>query len=244
MAEQAEAEEMSTGRPRRAIKRPNYYRESSALTKTRRTSQKRCQRSDDDALYPVTVVDDDGSRYKVHYIGYSESFDEWRDYSEVKVIDSASVDEVDATEFSLYTDLAQRIKPSLKSATKESPLVRIEMPFDHIVFDGGLGVCGVKKSFVRGSQRYCISAYKDLNHLLGLNWHVRGINKNGDFCYVLLDTLVYYLYHRRPLIEYVPDLDGSVTEVRKDCGYALAFSFVRGDGTPEKFGKDLSIFCN
>jgi len=26
--------------------------------------------------------------------------------------------------------------------------------------------------------------------------------------------------------------------------HALVFSFVRGDGTPEKFGKDLSIFCN
>jgi len=42
----------------------------------------------------------------------------------------------------------------------------------------------------------------------------------------------------------MPDLDGSVTEIRKDCGYTLVFSFVRGDGTPEKFGKDLSIFCN
>jgi len=124
-------------------------------------------------------VDDDGSRYKVHYIGYSGSFDEWKDYRDVEVIDSASVDEVDATELSLYRDLAQRIKASLKSARKESPLVRIKMPFDCIAFDGGLGVCGAKKSFVRGSQRYLISAYKDLNRLLGVNWHVRGINKNA-----------------------------------------------------------------
>ena len=115
------------------------------------------------------------------------------------------------------------------------------MPFDRIAFDGGLGLCGVKQSVIQGSQCYTISNYKDLNRLLGVNWHVRGINENGDFCYVILDTVIYYLYHRRPLIEYVATSVGSAREVKRNCGYALVFSFVRGDGIPEKFGKDYHI---
>ena len=72
----------------------------------------------------------------------------------------------------------------------------------------------------------------------------RGINENGDFCYVILDTLVFYLYHRRPLVEYAPTSVGTAMEVKRDCGHALVFSFVCGDGTPERFGNDSAIFCN
>ena len=49
------------------------------------------------------------------------------------------------------------------------------MSFDRDTFDGGLGVCGVKQSLVRGSQRYTILTYKDLNRLLvvACGWYVR-----------------------------------------------------------------------
>jgi len=40
--------------------------------------------------------------------------------------------------FSLYNELYHRIKASLKSGRKESPIVEIEMPFDCVTFDGGL----------------------------------------------------------------------------------------------------------
>ena len=204
-------------------------------------SPKRKRADQSDTLYPVTVLEDDGSRYRVHYVGYSDSYDEWKDYSDVEAL---NVDEGDSTPFSLYRELANKIKASLKSGRKESPIVKIEMPFDRISFDGGLGLCGVKQSFMRRSQRYTISTYKDLNRLLGVDWHVRGINENGDFCYVILDTLVFYLYHRRPLVEYAPTSVGTAMEVKRDCGHALVFSFVRGDGTPERFGNDSAIFCN
>lgn len=70
------------------------------------------------------------------------------------------------------------------------------MPFDRIEFDGGLRLCGKEKRCVHGVQRFSIIRFQDLNGLLGVNWHFRGINVNGDFCYVIVE---YYLYHRRPL---------------------------------------------
>ena len=50
--------------------------------------------------------------------------------------------------------------------------------------------------------------------------------------------MVYYLYHHHSLIEYAVTSVGDAMEVRRDCGNAN----VRGDGTPERFGKDSSIF--
>ena len=237
---------ISSGRAKRTVRPPDYYRQLSDVccsTKTHPKVSRRCvERSD--SLYPVTVVEDDGSRYKVHYVGYGDSYDEWKDYGDVEELENCDVIDGVPTPFSLYGELANRIKASLRSGRKESTVVRIEMSFDHIAFDGGLGLSGIKKSVMRGSQRYTISHYKDLNRLLGVDWHVRGINENGDFCFVMLNTLVYYLYHRRSLIEYVATSVGNATKVKRDCGYALVFSFVRGDGTPERFGKDSTIFCN
>ena len=232
----------SCGRPKRTVKPPGYYRQLSDERSAKSPKRKRADQSD--TLYPVTVLEDDGSRYRVHYVGYSDSYDEWKDYSDVEARNDCDVDEGDNTPFSLYRKLANKIKASLKSGRKESPIVKIEMPFDRITFDGGLGLCGVKQSYMRGSQRYTISTYKKLNHLLGVDWHVRGINENGDFCYVILNTLVFYLYHHRPLVEYAPTSVGTAKELKRDCGHALVFSFVRGDGTPERFGNDSTIFCN
>ena len=65
------------------------------------------------------------------------------------------------------------------------------MPFDRIEFDGGLRVCGQEKRCVRGIQRYNIARFQDLNALLGVDWHFRGLNANGDFSYVHLNTIKY-----------------------------------------------------
>ena len=116
------------------------------------------------------------------------------------------------------------------------------MPFDRIEFNGGLRTCGMKKRSIRGIDHYTIAKYQDLNGLLGDNWHYNGLNINGDFCYVLLDTVEYYLYKRRPMKEFIPLMDGSVKEAKRDVGDMLVFTFVRGDGTPDRFGKDKELF--
>lgn len=120
--------------------------------------------------------------------------------------------------------------------------MRIEMPFEKIQFLGGLGTNGQVKKQWRGKQVYTITDYRDLDALLGRNWHFRGINAAGDFCYVILNTVEFYLYRRCPLTEYFPDSTGAITKHERDQAYALMFTFIRGDGTRDQFGTDPAIF--
>lgn len=198
-------------------------------------------------LFPIEVVDEDSTRYKVHYVGFSSKHDEWQMKSDVVDLEHGDSEEapnhqISQHRFSLYHELATRIKTALNSSRKESPIIKIDMPFDGIEFNGGLRICGENKRCVRGVQRYTITKYQDLNGLLGANWHYRGINANGDFCYVLLNTVEFYLYRRRCMKEFAPLTNGEVKEVKRDIGDMLVFTFVRGDGTPDTFGKDKDIF--
>ena len=47
-----------------------------------------------------------------------------------------------------------------------SPVVRVDMTFDKVLFDGGLKQCGVLVHTLRGTERYRINHYRDLNSLL------------------------------------------------------------------------------
>jgi len=85
--------------------------------------------------------------------------------------------------FSLYFELRNKIKIVLNSGRKESPVIRIDMPFDKLQFDGGLKQYGTFVRTFRGIVRCNINHYGDLNVLLGKNWHFRGLNSQGDFCY-------------------------------------------------------------
>ena len=41
------------------------------------------QKSRDDDLYAIEVIEEDAGRVKVHYVGYEESKDEWLDKDEI-----------------------------------------------------------------------------------------------------------------------------------------------------------------
>lgn len=199
-------------------------------------------------LYRCRVVDRDAcGQVKVHYIGYGRQYDEWKAADEVvstvgeqrateNTLPTPSSESI--TQFSLYRVLGNQIKSSLRAGRKDDPKVRIEIPFDRIQFDGGLRRYGHFKKVLRGNEVYSITAYSDLDCLLDKNWHVRGITAAGDFCYVILDTVQFYLLKRRPLIDYIH----TIKETERDQGHCLIFSFVRGDGTHDRFGIDSSIF--
>lgn len=252
---------MSDNRRLRSVKRVDYS-ELSDVKLPREKKAKVAKEADRDKLYPVEIVeqDDSNGRFKVHYIGYSSQYDEWRDNSDVISLncehtsqesmdpESARASETNVSllfpPFSLYNELSVKVKCALSSRRKENPSTRIDMPFDKLLFDGGLKAYGIPSRLYRGTQRYKIVKYKDLNPLLGPNWHYRGLNCNGDFCFVILNTIEYYLFKRDPLKEYIPS-EGSEKPTLKsrDLGYMLVFSFVRGDGTKSDFGKDKNIFC-
>lgn len=139
--------------------------------------------------------------------------------------------------FSLYQELASKIKLALGSVTEGSCSIRITMPFDKIEFDGGLGMCGKKQV-----RNHTISRYQDLDRLLGRNWHYRGVNSEGDFAYAELKTVKYQLLHQKPLEEFVPDKSGRVVKCYRSLGDVLVFMFVKEHGSPERFGTDRDIF--
>lgn len=239
---------------RRKTKQPNYKEpKETDINATGGSSKKITTKVKPRELFPVEILEEDSStgRFKVHYVGYSASHDEWKEKNDiVSLCDEVDGDDSPEPElagnsgverFTLYNELATRIKQALNSSRKESPVIRIDMAFDKIEFDGGLRLCGTEKRCVRGVKRYRITKYQDLNHLLGINWHYRGLNHNGDFCYVLLDTVEFYLYRRRPLKEYEPK---TLALTCRNIGHMLVFCFVKGNGVPAQFGTNKDIFVS
>jgi len=147
------------------------------------------------------------------------------------------------TPYSLYRDLSIRIKRSLTCA-RTSPDVKIVMPFDALSFNGGLKSLGTPSNKYGGIQHYTIKEYKDLNDILGYNWHVRGINCNVDYGYAIKETINFYLRKCRDLVEFLPPSPGNfnIHSINIDAGYTLTFIFTAGYGNARTFGKDKVIF--
>ena len=229
----------------------NYRKLTSVkLPKARKTSTK-------DKLYHIEVVEIDGSRARIHYVGYNDSDDEWRNLSELITIPptprsvnnrNLSVYDTPIPPYNLYKELRIKIKQGLICRTgKVSPSVVIDMGFDYLLFKGGLQAIGVTKQNTHGTNiRYKLRCYKDLDPLLGQNWHYRGANETGDYAFVILNTVEYYIHKRRNIIEYHPsqsvDTQSNPTLHTEDSGYALKFCFIRGYGNRFTFGKDKNIF--
>ena len=86
-------------------------------------------------------------------------------------------------------------------------------PFDAVYFNGELKFLGAPSDSkeVPGIQHYTIKHYEDLNPLLGKNWHYRGLNSNGDYGYVVLETIDFCIRKCKPLEEYVPAQEDGVS---------------------------------
>lgn len=245
--------EQATVRTLRERPKPNYKEptESSIYKLVSERPPKRLKPSKEPDIYPIEVVEEDSTQVKIHYIGYSARYDEWKAKEDIINIGDDDPDpnpedpgpgSVITARFSLYQELVSRIKAALNSGRKDSPVVKIDLPFDRIEFNGGLRMCGTQKRLVRAIQHYSISRYEALDELLGKNWHYRGINCNRDFCYVILNTVDFYIYHRRSLKEYVPKPGQAALLQYRDMGDMLVFTFVKGNGTPDRFGTDKDIF--
>ena len=79
---------------------------------------------------------------------------------------------------------------------KQSPSVAINIHFDLLLCRGELEAAGKAKRVVHGSQHYQLANYHDLYRLLGPNWRYREINEQGDYGYVILDTVEFYISKR------------------------------------------------
>ena len=202
-------------------------------------------------MYPIEVVQTDGDRVKVHYVGYSDIHDEWKDKAELEdfttatsgtTTESSVTSSTSYQPYSFHKDLKFRVKKSISCSRTTSPKVVIVMPINVLLFKGGLEMAGKLTKKVGGVKYYGIDRYRNLNHLLGINWHVRGLNSQDDYDYAIKNTVQFYMRKFKPLVEYVSSSSGT-TKCKLDMGYYLCFSFTQGYGNVSTFGKDSDIFC-
>jgi len=105
-------------RPKRSTHRPNYkFLADIELPKAKRSCTKK------DKLYAVTIVGRQGTKLKVHYVGYGSQYDEWRDKADIVPLDRSKKSDADAERdcnpvprpFSLYSELRNKIKMEEKN---------------------------------------------------------------------------------------------------------------------------------
>ena len=104
------------------------------------------------------------------------------------------------------------------------------MPFDRVLFDGGLKQAGVFRGLSHGHEVFSISQFNQLDSLLGEGWWYRCLNKHMNFCYVNRETIQFYLHYRSCIPEYDP-ANGVMKE--RSGGCVLIFKFVRMDGVAQ-----------
>ena len=105
----------------------------------------------------------------------------------------------------------------------------IELPFDLNLFTEGLQRAGKISERNNSRKVYTVGNYSSLAEILGEQWHLRVINKEMDFCYVVKETVRFYLLERES-IENAVDPSHRVED-----GHMLVFSFVRGSGGQSKW---------
>jgi hypothetical protein len=152
-------------RPKRKNSKVNY--KELADVDIPRVKKSKCGRSNNQ-LFPVRVLEREENRVKIHYVGYTSTHDEWREVSELEYLQGDAEDQESQGSVppqaayqphSLYRDLSAKIKQALACGRKTSPVVRIVMPFDIILFNGGLKVAGFLSRTFRKIQHYKIKNY-------------------------------------------------------------------------------------
>ena len=117
------------------------------------------QRVEKKELYPVEIIERNEDCVRVHYIGYKDDYDEWKDVTELESLEEdceqlelLSDKEQLLESYSLYKDLSIKIKKSLSCNRRSSPRIKIVMPFDVVMFNGGLKASGNAIKVIGGNQ--------------------------------------------------------------------------------------------
>ena len=116
----------------------------------RRRGSSRVTAAAGNGLYPVEVLETSGVKAKVHYIGHSNIYDEWKDRNELEDITPsttlATAEHPESSDtvltyrpYSFHDDLKFRVKKSIICSRTSSPKVKnITMPINVLMFNGGL----------------------------------------------------------------------------------------------------------
>ena len=90
---------------------------------------------------------------------------------------------------------------------------------------GGLVECDME----RGRSVYNLRSNRLLDSVLGLRWDERIFNINGDFAYVIGQTVKFWLSKKASIVEYKVVGNGKYVKSEIEGSWQLVFTFVRGD---------------
>ena len=230
-------------RPKREIKEPKRFcNEYSAYTPVKKVNT----RKRDKKLYDIkiTEVDKPNKRLKIHYIGYSTCFDEWRPFGDDEgseyfpfvrkenLFIPSEKSLADRTQ-SFHCQLFREIKKRLWSGRREDPEINIDLNVDQDVFMEGLG-SALPAIIHRGKMVYRLQSNRMLDSHLGLKWDERILNPAGDFAYIIPGTIKYWLGQRSPITEY-KIIGEQYVKSEIENSYFITFQFVRGDGNRNNY---------
>ena len=135
---------------------------------------------------------------KIHYVGYSNKYDEWRCRDEIVIRPPKTTSCAPRPNF-FFSTLACAIKKRL-TPSRDDPAIRIQLPFSKE--DGDL----LLQKGVSCGQQHKLQQYSDLDAVLGKDWHYRVVNTRGDFSFVVMEIVRFHMYTPRPILEYTPTL--------------------------------------
>ena len=153
-------------KPKREIKEPKRFcTEFFAYTPVKKANPQKKNKK----LYDieVTEVDKVNKRLKIHYVGYSSRFDEWRPFGEdegseyfpfvrkEKLFIPSENSLVDRTQ-TFHRQISREIKKKLWSGRREDPEISIDLNVDQDVFMEGLG-SALPGIIQRGKMVYQVS---------------------------------------------------------------------------------------
>ena len=119
----------------------------------------------------------------------------------------------------------------LRGVSNDEKLVQLSIPIQREDY-----TAISKLGTVKRGTHMTIKSYKDLNPILGQNWYFRIINAYGDFCYVIRNTVEFWIYDRRPLVEFTEN--SFQQNIERGCIFRLRF--VHGNGNKT----DLALFLS
>ena len=252
-------------RPKRTISRPNYAELADVKLPRTKSVKKTNLRTRgvtetvEPELYRLNVLEQDIGRglVKVRYVGYGAEYDEWRMMDDIVELSDETDDETADCQsseavfqcptfdrFCLYKELAYRVKSMLISNRKGDPNCRTIMPFDKVSFDSLVLRSSTSNEYLHCKRKiYTLTNLSKFDDLLGKRWYIRGLNVAGDFCYIIHNSVRFYLRNCKGKIDYQLLDDGTLVEQYFGKGCYLVFSFVRGDGVSSQWNDILRKSC-
>lgn len=117
------------------------------------------------------------------------------------------------------------VKEKLRISVIQNPQCVVRIPISLLVFEEAFTSCAHTR------DRHLMS---ELNTILGHDWDLRIINKEGDFAFVNARGVYLKLTQMRPITEYV-EINGRIEEHRLERGHVLLFRFIRSYGTHQEY---------